>query len=103
MKIEHLSTQEFKKKVRKITKKYLNSKYKVFVFGSRVTGKGSDRSDIDVGIEGPKPIPVEVLGNIKEEMDDLPFLYSIDVVDFKTVSSDFYKVAKEKIELISHD
>ena len=72
----------------------------VRVFGSRVTGKGNDRSDIDVGIEGPEEIPSRIIIPIKEEIEALPTLYKIDVVDFSRISEGFRKVAQHKIEAL---
>jgi predicted nucleotidyltransferase len=57
--------------------------YQVFLFGSRAAGTAHDRSDIDIGIEGPVPVPREALAAIHEEIEEVPTLYSIDVVDFK--------------------
>ena len=34
---------------------------------------------------------------IKEEIENLPTLFSIDVVDFKNVSENFYNVAMKNI------
>ena len=31
--------------------------YRVFLFGSRATGTAGERSDIDIGIDGPAPVP----------------------------------------------
>ncbi|MCX5792562.1 MAG: nucleotidyltransferase domain-containing protein [Elusimicrobia bacterium] len=76
------------------------SKYRLFFFGSRVTNKGDDHSDIDVGIEGPAPVAGATLGAIKEELENLPAVYKIDLVDFASVSDDFRKVALAKIEVI---
>lgn len=75
--------------------------YRVFFFGSRVSGRARDRSDIDVGIEGPAEVPTRVLAEIKERVDDLPTLYTVDIVDFKRVSPGFRRVAKEHIETVS--
>jgi predicted nucleotidyltransferase len=80
---------------------YLNLKeYKIFYFGSRVTEKGNERADIDIGIEGKTPIPLTILRKIKDEIVDLPFLYKIDLVDFKRVSSEFKQIALQTIEPI---
>lgn len=85
-----------------IVGKYLNlGQHRIFFFGSRVSGKGNERSDIDIGIEGPEPIPVETTAKIREELTNLPTLYSIDVVDFRSAGEDFRKVAKKHIEIIS--
>lgn len=82
--------------------KYLDlGKYKVFFFGSRVIGTGNERSDIDIGIEGSKSVPSVALLNIKEEIDLLPTLYKIEIVDFSRVESKFKSVALQKIEPIN--
>ena len=75
--------------------------YRVFFFGSRVEGKGDERSDIDIGIEGPKGVPLEIIARIKEGLANLPTLYSFDVVDFNQADDDFKEVAKKYIEEIS--
>lgn len=94
MRLEHDSEEKIKKSVLNIVSKHLDlKKHKVFFFGSRVTGGGSERSDIDVGIEGPEPIPSPVWLEIQEEIENLPTLYKIEVVDFKRVSPEFREVA----------
>ena len=75
-------------------------KYRLFFFGSRTTGRGDDHSDIDVGIEGPAPVPAQVMHAIKENVENLPALYKIDFVDFASVAEDFKKVALADIEVI---
>ncbi len=100
MNLKHYPEEKLKEEILEIVGKYVDlNTHKVFVFGSRVTEKGDDRSDIDVGIEGTNE--VKHISIIKEDVDNLPLLYKIDVVDFKTVSSDFYKVAKEKVEYLN--
>lgn len=101
MRIEHYSLKKLKEEILGIVGKYLDLKqYKIFFFGSRVSGKGSEKSDIDVGIEGPQEIPFETMAKIKEEVDNLPTLYKIEIVDFSKVSPDFKEVAKQKIEVL---
>ena len=56
--------------------------YRVFLFGSRAAGSATARSDIDIGIEGPAPVPRSALAAIQEELEEAPTLYTIDVVDF---------------------
>ncbi|OGD87294.1 hypothetical protein A2164_04025 [Candidatus Curtissbacteria bacterium RBG_13_35_7] len=101
MRAKFYAEDKLKKEIIDIVGKYLNlGKYNVFFFGSRVNNRGSERSDIDVGIEGPRPIPPRIYSDIKDEIDKIPILYSIDVVDFKKVSPDFYKVATRNRQLI---
>lgn len=102
MRIEHYPLDKLKKELTEIIGRHLDlAKYKIFFFGSRVSGKGNDRSDIDVGIEGPNPVGYRVVSEIKEEIEKLPTLYKIDVVDFKEVTDKFRQVAMQKIEYIS--
>ena len=102
MKLEHRSISAFKKEVLRVIGEHLDLKqYKVFFFGSRVEGKGSERSDIDIGIEGSKPVPFHAMMEIKEAFGEMPILYKIDVVDFKKVSEEFYEVAKQATEPIN--
>ncbi len=101
MRLEHGSEEQLKKNIAAIMRKYLDSeKYKVFFFGSRVSGHGDERSDIDIGIEGQEPVPVNEWLNIEEELQNLPTLYSIDIVDFKRVSKKFKNIALQNYEPI---
>src|SRR3989344_1327455 len=94
MRIEYYSSQKLKREISGIVGKYIDlSKYKVFFFGSRVSGKGNEYSDIDIGIEGPNEIPYEIMSKIKEDVENLPTLYKIEIVDFNKVSSDFQQVS----------
>ena len=102
MRIEFYPEKKLKKEILKIAGKYLDlNKYKVFFFGSRVKGGGDEHSDIDVGIEGTEEIPFGIMAQIQEDIDNLPILYKIEIVNFKNTSLDFRKVALRHIELIT--
>ncbi|HVN67819.1 MAG TPA: nucleotidyltransferase domain-containing protein [Candidatus Sulfotelmatobacter sp.] len=73
---------------------------RVFYFGSRVEGRGTEKSDLDLGIEAEDEIPGKLMIEIKELADSIPIMQKIDVVDFKRVSAEFKKVALQKIEVI---
>lgn len=99
MRLENYSIEKLKKQVLDILGKYLDLKQRqVFFFGSRVTGAGDNRSDIDIGIEGKEPIPLEILSKIKEDVDQLNILYKIEIVDFTKVDPKFKKVALKHCE-----
>ncbi len=102
MRLEFYSLEKLKKEILEIIGKYLDLKtYRIFFFGSRVTGGGNERSDIDIGIEGPSPVSLKIMGQIEDEIENLPTLYKIEIVDFKQISSNFYEVARQKIESIN--
>src|SRR5580658_9433379 len=70
--------------------------YRVFVFGSRATGRATARSDIDIGIEGPAAVPGAALAAIQDELEEAPTLYTIDVVDFARATETFRSVARQR-------
>jgi len=73
--------------------------YRIFLFGSRAEGTAHERSDIDIGIEGPSAVPLEALSLIQEELEEAPTLYTIDVVDFTRVPEKFRRVARRRLPL----
>lgn len=102
MRLEFYPPEKFKQDLLAIIGKHLDlANYKVFIFGSRVFNKGSDRSDIDVGIEGPAKIPAETFFDIEDELEKLPTLYTIELVDFQNVAPKFNQIAKEKVEYLN--
>lgn len=101
MDLEHYPVEKLKQQILAIVGKHLDLlKYRMFFFGSRVAGKGTDRSDIDVGIEGP-PIPAGAMLDIQEEIENLPTLYKIEIVDFLAVAPIFKEVALQHTETIT--
>ena len=101
MRVEFYSEKKLKREILKIIGKYLNLKlYKVFFFGSRVRGGNSERADIDIGLEGKKPIPAKLKFQIEDELENLPTLYKFDLVDFCRVDKSFKKQALKSIEYV---
>ena len=102
MKLEHESPEKLKKLILEVAGRHLNlSRYRLFFFGSRVSGIGDERSDIDIGIEGEEPLPAKLFADIADEVEELPILYKIEIVDFKKVSPDFREVALQHTEDIN--
>lgn len=97
MRLEYYPVDKLKREVLDIVDKYPELKdYQIFFFGSRVSGTAGERSDIDIGIIGPRPIPAKLLADIEEEIGEIPTLYKIEIVDFSSVSEKFCKVALKK-------
>lgn len=74
--------------------------HKVFLFGSRATGKSKQRSDFDIGVLGKDALPLSVFFNIEDQLDALPTLYKIDWMDFNKASDRFRKRAMQQIEVL---
>ena len=73
--------------------------YRIFLFGSRAQGTAHERSDIDIGIEGPGPVPLETMSLIEEELDEAPTFYTIEIVDLARVPEKFHRVARHRTPL----
>lgn len=56
-----------------------NGASKVILFGSRAKGTARERSDIDIAVCG-----VENVDKLQEEIEDIPTLYTVDIVDLDT-------------------
>ena len=67
----------------------------VFLFGSLVTGKARDNSDIDIGVKGlPKDKFLSLFSHLYFDYEN-----KIDLVDFDT-NSDFYSMLNSIKEVI---
>ena len=101
MRLEHESSDDVKARVRAIVEQHLDlRRYRVFFFGSRVSGKGDERSDIDIGIDGSEAVPGDVFEKLRDALAEIPILYTIDLVDLARASERFRRVALEAIEEI---
>ncbi|MBI5356031.1 nucleotidyltransferase domain-containing protein [Candidatus Collierbacteria bacterium] len=99
--LENFSADTLKTLLMEIFKKHLDmANFRAFFFGSRITGTCRPTSDIDVGLEGPETIPVSILENIKSEVENLPILYKIDIVDFSSVPKEFNQVVGNNKEYL---
>jgi type I restriction enzyme S subunit len=66
----------------------------VWAFGSRVTWKAKDYSDLDLAVISDKPLGYKLLGALKDDFaeSDLPF--KVDVVDWATTSESFREIIR---------
>lgn len=99
--LQNYPEDKFKKEIKALVGRYLNlNKHQLVIFGSRVSGKASKWSDIDVGILGSQKIPMRTMSNIKESVEEMPILYKIDVIDFAGADKKFKDVALQAYEQI---
>lgn len=71
------------------------NQYHTFIFGSWANNTNRPYSDIDIGLEGPRPVPQNTIFQIKNAFEDSDLPYFVDVIDFTTTSETFQKVAKQ--------
>ena len=64
-------------------------RFQIFLFGSEASGLADRRSDIDVGLLGPQPVPGAIMQQIRERLESLRTLRPFDVVDLAAVDEVF--------------
>ncbi len=73
---------------------------RVILFGSRASGQNKKRSDFDIGILGEKALNIADFYKLKDALDELPTLYTIDLVDLNKVSESFRDEALKNYSLL---
>ena len=77
-------------KVISLLRQYLRREdYRIFLFGSWVSLKARPTSDIDIAVMGRERIDESLLLLLKEKVDLLPTLRSIEIVDLNIADSAF--------------
>ncbi|MBI4583196.1 MAG: nucleotidyltransferase domain-containing protein [Planctomycetes bacterium] len=67
--------------------------YRLYLYGSRARGNPSPYADFDFLIIGDRAVPEQLLTALRSRLEELPTLYSIDLVDFHQASRDFQEIA----------
>ncbi len=87
--------------VRIVRKHVPDDSYDIFLFGSWATLHSLPTSDIDVGILGPGPLDFRLMAQVREQIDGLPTLRKIEVVDLWNVEDRFREKAERNAERIA--
>ena len=68
---------------------------RIFLFGSRAKGDARETSDFDIAIDAGLKIPLSVITRIKDEIDELRTLKSIDLIDLNRVNPEFKTIIRK--------
>lgn len=77
-----------------------NARYRLFLFGSRSQGMETDRSDYDLGILADRILPLSTMARIREDLEAIPILQRIDLVDLSAADPTFVKNALKTSRLL---
>ena len=94
-----MTNREYNKRVEQLIEKVaelcnLYGAREVVLFGSRAKGTARERSDIDLAVKG-----VSAFDELREKIEDIDTLYTIDLVNLDTCQN---ALLKEDIELYGH-
>lgn len=87
--------------VRIIRRHVPEESYQILLFGSWATLESLPTSDIDVGILGPSPVDDLAAARIRQEIDCLPTLRKIEIVDLRRVEDRFRHGAERAAERLA--
>ena len=74
-------------RVREITLQVLGDRdARVYLFGSSVTGRLRQSSDIDVAIDAVRVLPAALLADLRERLEESAIPYDVDIVDLSAAS-----------------
>lgn len=82
----YLRAAEVATEVARLAREILGPTIEVIWFGSWPRGRAHERSDVDIAIRCPAGVPRDGFRRLREAIDELPTLYSIDVVDLRAAS-----------------
>jgi predicted nucleotidyltransferase len=68
---------------------------RIILFGSRAKGNAHKGSDIDIALEGEKALTFREMRKMKELIDDVSGLYSVDIIVLRKVDDTFKDSIKE--------
>jgi predicted nucleotidyltransferase len=73
---------------------------RVWAFGSRATGKRVRRfSDLDLAIGGEE-LPLDLLGALREALDESSLPFKVDVVELATITPEFRARVEPEMVLV---
>ncbi len=82
--------QPLLEKVIRIVCGHLNEEgLQVYLFGSWAEGRALAESDLDIALDAGKPIGSTTLLRIIDDLDEMPTLRKVDIVDLQSLDQEF--------------
>jgi len=72
---------------------------KLMIFGSRATGTATAFSDLDLLVDGPAPLPLEVLSRLELLLSESDLPYRVDIVEARRSSPAFLEAIRSDLKL----
>lgn len=89
-----MTTQELSL-LQNILKRYV-PEFKVWAFGSRVTGTHKPFSDLDLALVGDEPLAIETRAALVEALSNSSLPYKVDLVDWASTTESFKEIIEKQ-------
>ena len=73
---------------------------RVYAFGSRIRGTTKRWADLDLSLEGDRPLDFGVIGELREAFDESLLPWKVDLIDRVTVNEAFGAIIDQAKVLI---
>lgn len=71
---------------------HLSADAKVWVFGSRATGRARRYSDLDLAIDAGRPLTLDEFAILRESFSDSDLPYRVDIIDWTAIDDAFRRL-----------
>jgi len=92
-------TAEHRAIVQAVLRQHLPPGAKVWVFGSRATGRAYRGSDLDLAIDAGQPLPYPTQSELGFAFEDSDLPYTVDVLDMHSLPDDAFRRNIQKVML----
>ena len=91
---------EERRMVWQILRANLPAEVKVWVFGSRATGRTRRYSDLDLAIDAGRPLTLDEAASLADAFSESDLPYRVDIVDWRAIDDRFRQIiARERVPL----
>ena len=74
---------------------------RLFLFGSHATGRARYASDVDIAVLPERELPLDLLSQVREDLEQSNVLYKVDLVDISRTDEVFrQRVFAEGVEWV---
>lgn len=98
MEPSHRNPSKWIEEVKQITLKLVDQEsFAIFLFGSRARQPNNNHGDIDVGLLGEQNVPLELLFQLQDAIEESDIPLKVDFIDFKHAEKNFKNIALQDI------
>ena len=91
---------EHRRLVLTILRANLPQNTKVWVFGSRATGRARRYSDLDLAIDAGRPLTLDEIARLTEAFSDSDLPYKVDLTDWRSIDDHWRQtITAERVAL----